>query len=87
MRLSDRRRTGLHFERLNGQKHIRAAAGNEADSIIIGGEEGRKSQQATPLDDTETKAGDLRANRRPAGAHSRADGDGSITVTRRAKWP
>lgn len=52
MRVSDGRRTGAHFERLNVQKLIRAAAGNQVDPIISGREEGRKSQQVTPLDGT-----------------------------------
>lgn len=51
-RVSDGRRKGPHFERLNGQKLIRAVAGNEADPIISGREEGSKSQLLTPLEGT-----------------------------------
>lgn len=52
VRMSDRQRKGPLFERLNGQKLIRTMAGNEADPIISGREEGSKSQLVTPHDGT-----------------------------------
>lgn len=91
MRVSDGRRTGAHFERLNVQKLIRAKSGLEIRSITLlaagrraGSHSRRLHLTAHGRDKGWRSAGE---QRRPAGARSRATGDGSITVRVRLSGP
>lgn len=90
VRVSDGRRTGAHFERLNVQKLIRAAAWKSGRSPLLaagrraGSHSRRLHLTAHGRDKGWRSAGE---QRRPAGAHSTATGDGSITVRVRLSGP